>query len=109
MRTTTSPWASMPSVTLFTENSVSSFSMPTRALIALYVASTGPVPVAVCRSVRPADLARVHDLVGLAHLEDAVLVDAGLVTEGVAADDRLVRLHHHAREVGDEPRRAVEL
>src|SRR3990172_8985647 len=42
---------------------------------------------------RPADLAGVHDLVGLAHLEDAVLVDAGLVAEGVGTDDRLIRLH----------------
>ena len=40
-----------------------------------------------------ADGRRVDDLVGLAVVEHAVLVDAGLVRERVAADDRLVVLH----------------
>jgi hypothetical protein len=40
-----------------------------------------------------ADAFRRHDLVGLGVLEHAVLMDAGLVGEGVAADDRLVVLH----------------
>src|SRR5262245_65016105 len=40
---------------------------------------------------RVADRRRVHHLVGLAPLENAVLVDARGVAEGVAADDRLVR------------------
>src|SRR5438552_13453491 len=33
----------------------------------------------------PADLSRIHDLVCLAHLEDAILMDAGLMTKGIAA------------------------
>ena len=37
----------------------------------------------------PADFAGIHDLVGFAHLEDAVLMDAGSVSEGILADDRL--------------------
>ena len=40
-----------------------------------------------------------HDLVGAALLEHAVLMDAGLVGKGVAADDRLVALHLNARDV----------
>ena len=36
-------------------------------------------------------------------LEHAVLVDAGLVGEGVVADDRLVALHLHAGDVGHQP------
>ncbi len=48
-----------------------------------------------------ADLARVHDLVGGALLEHPVLVDAGLVGEGVAADHGLVRLHRIAGEARD--------
>ena len=50
-----------------------------------------------------ADLARVHDLVGGALLEHAVLVDAGLVGEGVSADDGLVRLHRISGEPRDHP------
>ena len=45
-----------------------------------------------------ADAVRVHDLVGLAVLQHAVLVDARLVREGVAPDDRLVGLHRIAGE-----------
>ena len=55
------------------------------------------------------DRGRVHDLVGGALLQHAVLVDAGLVRERVAPDDRLVRLHRVAREARDEPRRAGDL
>ncbi len=55
------------------------------------------------------DRRRVHDLVGRALLEHAVLVDAGLVGERVAAHDRLVRLHHVAREARDEAARARDL
>ncbi len=40
----------------------------------------------------------VHDLVRRALLQHAVLVDPRLVGEGVAPDDRLVRLHGVARE-----------
>ena len=49
------------------------------------------------------DRGRIHDLVGLALLQHAVLVDAGLVREGVAPDDRLVRLHLVAGEPRHEP------
>ena len=56
-----------------------------------------------------ADGRRVDDLVGLAVGEHAVLVDAGLVRERVAPDDRLVELHVVAGEAGHQPRRAREL
>ena len=39
----------------------------------------------------PSDGLRVHDLEGRPFLQHAVLVDAGRVSEGVRADDRLVR------------------
>src|SRR5581483_7274023 len=42
-----------------------------------------------------------HDFVGDPVLEYAVLMDARLVREGVLADDGLVRLHQHARDVGE--------
>ena len=45
----------------------------------------------------PADRFGGHDLVGRALLDHAVLVDAGLVREGVGADDRLVRRDGDAR------------
>ena len=50
------------------------------------------------------DRLRGHDLVGQRVLDHAVLVDAGLVGERVAADDRLVRLDREAGQVADEPR-----
>ena len=56
-----------------------------------------------------AHLGGLHDLEGAAVLEHAVLVDAGVVREGVGADHRLVGLHHHAGELGDQPRGAVQL
>src|SRR3954468_21409465 len=56
-----------------------------------------------------ADRRRVHDLVGRALLEHAVLVDPGLVDEGVAPDDRLVGLHRVAGETRDEAARARDL
>ena len=59
-------------------------------------------------ALREPDLLRPHDLVGLAVLEHAVLVDAGLVREGVLADDRLVPLHVQAGDLRDEPARRVE-
>ena len=55
------------------------------------------------------DLGRVHDLVGRALLEHAVLVDPGLVGEGVAPDDRLVGLHRVAGEARDHAARARQL
>ena len=44
----------------------------------------------------PADAFRRHDLIGGGVLQHAVLVDAGFMREGVAPDDRLVRLHVEA-------------
>ena len=44
-----------------------------------------------------ADLRRVHDLPVFAHLEDAILVNARGVAEGVLADDGFVPLHLDAR------------
>ena len=49
-----------------------------------------------------ADRLRGHDLVGQRVLEHAVLVDARLVGEGVAADDRLVGLDDEAGQVADQ-------
>mmetsp|Transcript_11203 Transcript_11203/g.28731 ORF Transcript_11203/g.28731 Transcript_11203/m.28731 type:complete len:415 (+) Transcript_11203:471-1715(+) len=46
-----------------------------------------------------ADRLRRHDLVRLAVLQHAILVDARLVREGVGAHDRLVRLHRHSAVV----------
>src|SRR5439155_22541191 len=42
-------------------------------------------------------------------LEHAVLVDAGLVGEGVLADDGLVALHLHTGDVRHQPAGGVEL
>ena len=41
----------------------------------------------------------VHDLIGGAFLEHAVLVNARFVSKGVLADNRLVALHLHASHV----------
>ena len=43
-----------------------------------------------------------HDLVCALLLQQPVLMDAGGVGEGIGADDRLVRLDHHARDLADE-------
>ena len=45
-----------------------------------------------------------HDLVGLAMLEHAVLMNAGLVGEGIGADDGLVGLHRKAGNARHQPR-----
>ena len=50
-----------------------------------------------------------HDLVGRALLEHAVLVDAGLVLERVAAHDRLVGLHAVAGQARDQAAGAGDL
>ena len=50
----------------------------------------------------PADALRRHDLIGRGVLQHAVLVDARLVREGVAPDDRLVRLHVEAGDGGQQ-------
>jgi 2-polyprenyl-3-methyl-5-hydroxy-6-metoxy-1,4-benzoquinol methylase len=57
---------------------------------------------------RVADARRVDHLVGLAVLEDAVLVDARGVPEGVAADDRLVRRDRDPAPLLDEPRERAD-
>jgi hypothetical protein len=51
---------------------------------------------------RPAHVLGAHDLVGVARLEHAVLVDAGGVGEGVGADHGLVGLHHEAGGLADQ-------
>ena len=56
-----------------------------------------------------ADRLRRHDLVRERVLDDAVLVDARLVGEGVAADDGLVGLDREAGQVGDQPRRGRDV
>src|SRR5579875_1824859 len=53
--------------------------------------------------LRYADVLWVHDLIGGALLEHAVLMDAGFVGESVLADDGLVALHLNAGDVRDEP------
>ena len=55
------------------------------------------------------DLDRVHDLVGGAVAQHAVLVDAALVRERARAHDRLVRLHGVAGRHRDQARRAHDL
>ena len=52
----------------------------------------------------PTHLDRIHDLVGLAHLEHAVLVDARTVGEGVLADDGLAALHVQSAHAADNAR-----
>src|SRR5687768_15615804 len=47
----------------------------------------------------PAHVLGAHDLVGVARLEHAVLVDARGVREGFRAHARLVRLHHEAGDL----------
>jgi len=58
---------------------------------------------------READGLGRHDLVRLARLEHAVLVDAALVRKGVGADDGLVRLHEHAAVVRDHAARGPDV
>mmetsp|Transcript_23067 Transcript_23067/g.68581 ORF Transcript_23067/g.68581 Transcript_23067/m.68581 type:complete len:216 (+) Transcript_23067:552-1199(+) len=55
----------------------------------------------VLSAARQPDALGRHDLVRLPALQHAVLVDARLVRKRVGADDRLVRLHHHAAVVGN--------
>src|SRR6266540_4595660 len=55
------------------------------------------------------DRLRRHDLVGQPVLQHAVLMDAGFVREGVAADDRLVRLHRNSSNFLKHLARGIEL
>jgi len=58
---------------------------------------------------RGTNVCGIDDLVGVACLEDAVLVDAGRVREGVGTDDGLVGLDGHASDALHEVRGAGEL
>ena len=80
-----------------------------RLHVLLEVVAAGELPEHELRALGDADLGRVHDLPGLAQLEDAVLVDAGAVAEGVLPDDRLVPLDGHAGELLDELAGSVDL
>ena len=57
---------------------------------------------------RHADVLGPHDLVGRTLLEHPVLVDARLVGEGIAADDRLVALDGQAGDRREHPADRVE-
>ena len=61
------------------------------------------------RRARDPDHLGPDDLVGQPVLQHAVLMDAGLVGEGVPADDRLVGLREAAGEVGKQLAGAVDL
>ena len=52
---------------------------------------------------RDADVLRAHDLVGAGFLEHPILVDTGLVGEGIASHDRLVSLHPHPGDRTQQP------
>ena len=54
------------------------------------------------RGLADADARRRHDLVGLRIFQHAVLMDAALMREGVAADDRLIVLHRRRTHRRDE-------
>src|SRR5262249_20811373 len=60
-------------------------------------------------ALREPDGGGVHDLVGERGLEHPVLVDAGLVGEGVPPDGRLVRLDQVAGEAADQAARPRDL
>ena len=51
----------------------------------------------------------LHDLVGLLVLENPVLMDAGLVGEGVVADDRLVDRDRDAGDLRKQAARRIDL
>src|SRR2546421_7963512 len=57
----------------------------------------------------PSNRLGAHDLVGEPVLEHAILVDSGLVGEGIGADDRLVGWHIDADAFRDETRDAGKL
>ena len=75
------------------------------------VAEGMPAAVLAQHEVRAdeADVFRPHDFVGGALLQHAVLVDAGLVGEGVLPDDRLVPLDDHAGDRRDQPAGGAQL
>ena len=55
------------------------------------------------RGLGHADALGGHDLVGLGILQHAVLVDAALMRERIAADDRLVVLHREGSDRRNDP------
>ncbi len=57
---------------------------------------------------RETDVLGTQDLVGRVVLEHAMLMDAGLVREGILAYDGLVPGYRHAGDVGNEPRGGIE-
>jgi hypothetical protein len=69
------------------------------------VGETGPARVLAEDDLAAllADRGGVHDLVGVAGPQHAVLVDTRLMGEGVAAHDRLVVLHRVAGEARHQP------
>src|SRR3989344_5892027 len=52
----------------------------------------------------PANILGAHDFVGLAFFDNPVLMDAGLVREGIGADNCLVRLHRKTGDARDQAR-----
>ena len=61
------------------------------------------------RVLRDAHVGGLHDLICLGIGDDAVLVDAGLMREGVRADDRLARRDRHARDIAQALAALVDL
>ena len=76
--------------------------------LALEAATAGQLADRQLAAGQPDRLGR-HDLVGQRVLDHAVLVDPGLVGEGVAADDRLVRLDREPGQVADQAAGGGEL
>ena len=61
------------------------------------------------RSRHHSHIFRAHDFIGLAVLQHAVLMNARLVRECVCTHDRLVALHHHARQLAHQAARRKQL
>src|SRR5450755_1342407 len=55
------------------------------------------------------DRGSIHDFVGSALLENAILVDTRLMRERVRTDDRFVGLHEHARPRTDKAAGLMDL
>ena len=85
-----------------------SISWPSSARLALEAAPSGELADRQL-AAGESDRLRGHDLVGQRVLDDAVLVDARLMGEGVATHDRLVGLDGEAGQVADQPAGGGEL
>ena len=57
----------------------------------------------------PTDILRVHDLVGFALFQDAILVNAGAVSEGVLSDDGFAAGDMQAAHAADDARSLQDL